>query len=687
MTQETKFPTLRPHKRPSALKRQRLAVLIAAVLVVLLTVTMILVWRFTTRQAVEYSDGTRVVDANGLKYYTVQKSKKWVMQDEDGNVCGTTAEGLYKTHDGATLVMVDEETGAPKVVAAMQLNGTEDGFYNTDGTVTVLLYPVLERAEIQSIEVKNEKGSFTFVRNDKNDFELKDKASVAYDDTLFSTLVAVTGYTKAVRRLEIAKAFEKDKDGNYLYDQYEGFRAHGYAEYGLPENVDEATKYYVITATDGTTHKILIGSETVDGVGYYARPADRDEVYILIEGTASEYNATLSETLLCPVEDYVTPLVRTPLMGESNYFDVTDFTIYNLNGVTDTEGLEPVIQFSYQPMELRLIERPFYQNIPYFGQGRLAGYAINDYQTDICLQNIMDMVPNRTVKLYEGNNTALNLHDFVATYGVAHVLSFTLNLKRLGEEGDYAPVVDSDKEEENAQPHEIWISPMVRTEDGEDVYYLYSETFNMIIEVSRSYLEFLEWTDFQWIAPNIFTGNIGYLEKMEIEIKNGTTVGVTGVNKVIFDLVFVDAEGNVVENGLPNDTDIRVYASYNGAEKVPVADTMKYRYFYQTLLGSSLEGSMPEGSEQLQEELKGTTPDLKIKLVFEAEGKTIVRTYSFYSRTAASGRGAYVTVSEDGGGHNGSFYMLQNRVEKIINDVGRVLSTNEGDVVDPSAKN
>jgi hypothetical protein len=227
----------------------------------------------------------------------------------------------------------------------------------------------------------------------------------------------------------------------------------------------------------------------------------------------------------------------------------------------------------------------------------------------------------------------------------------------------------------------------VGTEDGEDVYYLYSETFNMIIEVSRGYLEFLEWTDFQWIAPNIFTGNIGYLEKMEIEIKNGTTVGVAGINKVVFDLVFVNAEGNVVDNGLPNDTDIRVYASYNGAEKVPVADTMKYRYFYQTLLGSSLEGSMPADSEQTQEELKGTTPDLKIKLVFEAEGKTIVRTYSFYSRTAASGRGAYVTISEDGGGHNGSFYMLQNRVEKIINDVGRVLSTSEGDVVDPSAKN
>ena len=223
------------------------------------------------------------------------------------------------------------------------------------------------------------------------------------------------------------------------------------------------------------------------------------------------------------------------------------------------------------------------------------------------------------------------------------------------------------------------------------IYYLYTEKYNMTIEVSRAYLEFLEWTDFQWIASNIFTGNIGYLQKMELEIKDGTTIGVPGVNKIVFELEFVDADGNIVEDGTPNDVDVRVYATYtlNGVDmvKVPVTDTMKYRYFYQTLLGSTLEGSMPDGSEERQEELKGTTPDLKIKLVFEANGETIVRTYSFYSKTAASGRGAYVTISENGGGHNGSFYMLQNRVNKIINDIGRALSTKEEDVIDPSAKN
>ena len=101
MTQESKFPAMRPKKRPSALKRQRMAAIIAAALVVVLAVTLVLVWRFTSRRPVEYADGTRVVDANGLKYYTAEQNKKWVMKDEDGGLCATTEDGLYKTHDGA----------------------------------------------------------------------------------------------------------------------------------------------------------------------------------------------------------------------------------------------------------------------------------------------------------------------------------------------------------------------------------------------------------------------------------------------------------------------------------------------------------------------------------------------------------------------------------------------------------
>ena len=62
MTEETKFPTVKP--RRSALKRQRLAVLILLGVVVVLAVAFALVWRFTSRILVEYPNGDNVVDAD-----------------------------------------------------------------------------------------------------------------------------------------------------------------------------------------------------------------------------------------------------------------------------------------------------------------------------------------------------------------------------------------------------------------------------------------------------------------------------------------------------------------------------------------------------------------------------------------------------------------------------------------------
>ena len=91
---------------------------------------------------------------------------------------------------------------------------------------------------------------------------------------------------------------------------------------------------------------------------------------------------------------------------------------------------------------------------------------------------------------------------------------------------------------------------------------------------------------------------------------------------------------------------------------------------------------MPSDSDALQESLKATEPDLSITLTFVIDGKEEVRTYCFYSRTTQAGRGAFVTVNGVGG-----FYMLQYRVDKIINDLGRVLSADPNVVIDPMAKN
>ncbi|MBE6702714.1 MAG: hypothetical protein E7585_04805 [Ruminococcaceae bacterium] len=669
------FPTTKPRRR-SALKRQRKLLVILLAVAILLGAVYIPVSLLTDRHPVQYADGSRVMDQDGTKYYVKKKDGVYAMFAKGGDLCETTSDGLYKTKD-QILVTVDQATGKSSVVAVPLMNGTEDIYFNaTDGSYDILLYPMIERKDIASIEVKNEKDTFKFVRQKEDTFALEGHPDTPYDSTMFATLISLTGYTNTVARLDLS---ESNPDA-------QGFRDNGYAEYGLPENPDDAKQYFIITTTGGITHKVIIGNIILDDTGYYARYAGHDEVYILQQLEEGDYNSTLSGTMLCSLEAYVTPTV-TAGVGSTNYFDVTDFTILSAGGgsvSTDLSTFKQIVKFSYEPIEKR--KGTFYSNIPYYAQGNLAGYAINDYQADVCLQYIMDLAPLRTVQLYrDHSDTEENLKDFVEKHGVAYAMEFTLNGSRKGEEGDYEPVRDEQV------MHQIWVSPLKRNDDGIDVFYMYNEVFDMIVEVARTQMEFLEWDDYKWVNNTIFNGNLGYLAKMEISIGGaGTTAGLTGVNHVLFDVSYVDEKGNPVSGADKTVTSyMKVYATYNGigeiiadeTSDVPKLKDQRFNYFYGSLIASNLEGSMPKGSEDLQESLKATEPDLKITLTYETGEETITRTYCFWSESASSGRGAYMTLNG-----NGNFYMLQSRVNKIINDIGRVLSKNEADVIDPDAK-
>lgn len=672
MMEETKFPTTAP--RRSSLKRQRLAVLIILCVVAVLAVAFALVWRFTSRITVEYPNGDNVVDTDGTRYYAVQKDGVWVMINNHGDICDTTEDGLYKTKDG-TLVMIDTEDGTPTVVATVLLSGTEATMLNAnDGSYDILLYPMLEREDIQSIEIKNTKDHFTIECQENGTFIIKGHPQASISDVMLSTLVVITGYTRTVARLDLSP---ENPDA-------EGFRQHGYAEYGLPEDPANAENYFVITTKDGTAHKVIIGSIILDDTGYYARYADRDDVYVLSQMQESQFNSTLSGTLLSTKEDFVTPTI-TATLGESYYFDVTDFTIYKANGgtsSTDLSSFEKLVQFSYSPIKLR--ENTYYAHMPYAGQGKLEGYAINDTKADICLMSLLDMVPSKAVKLYDDDGeTDNNLKDFIAKYGLGFAIGFTLNTERAGADSNYKPITEI--------PHQIWISPMSKTEDGVEVYYMFNETYDMVVLMERRFVEFLEWNDYKWVEPGIFEANIIYLKEMDIAIKNGTVfgeneenAGLSGVTNASFDIAYVDKDGNAVTSN-SNNADIKVFYDYvqngvsSGSNNV-FADTLKFKYFYQTLHYSELSDSMPADSEALQEELKGTVPDLEITMTFDVgEGKTIKKTYRFYYYTAGA-RGCYVTIN-----NNGSFYMQQKRVDKIVCDLGRLLAP--GTVIEPTAKN
>lgn len=161
----------------------------------------------------------------------------------------------------------------------------------------IMLFPHTERADIESIEVHNEHGDYTFYFDEEyNDFLIKDHMAAPYDKEKFSSLVVGTGYTITNERVA---------------DECDNF-----AEYGLDENAD--LPYYILTTREGEAHKVYIGDMISSGNGYYVRYADRDALYIL--------NTDFSTTVLAPIESLVTPSLILP-MNQNDYFTVKNFAI------------------------------------------------------------------------------------------------------------------------------------------------------------------------------------------------------------------------------------------------------------------------------------------------------------------------------------------------------------------------
>lgn len=625
MTDERKFP---PHKpRRSALKRQRTALWIALGGVALLIAALVLALNLAVnRTAIEEGDS---------KYYILREQGVWVMQDEDGNTLPTTEEGLYETKLGS-LYFVDAKTGEWKEIARVDYGSGENVMLDSyNGKLDVLMYPLLERGDIKSIQVVNEKDSFAFEKDKDGYFVIRGRDDVAYNTTMLATLIAVTGYTRTQMRLDMAKV-ERLADGSV-----------DYAAYGLPAEGDTPKNYFVITANDGTEHKVLIGNITIPETGYYAQYEGRADIYILKQLDESEYNSTLSGTLLCALEEYVTPFVSVTV-GTSNYFDVTDFVISAVQGGIPRE----IVKFSYEPIEKRL--GTYYSYAPYISDGVIKGFNINDKRVDECLLMMQSLNPQRVVLL--DRNNSLDEEAFIARYGIAYAIEYTYNGSRAGESDNYDPIADKQVMQR------ILISPA--TEEG--TYYLYNELYDMVVEVEVNDLQFLTWSTFQWVSFDMFTGHIGHLKEMTVSIPGGTTAGLTGLHSLAFRLNNSGSQngGKPDENGNIDTSGLVVWGDHDGVTNKSVSLT-QFSSLYRVLLFSTIE-KIADVGEAARDEAIAAGPALEITVKYDAAGETLTQTYRFYHYN-----GAYSFVTLNG---EGNFFVLRDRVEKIIGDMGLVFT-------------
>ncbi len=685
MTQVTKKETA-IGRAQSALRRKRRNLIIATAVVVLLAIALGVVLFFTSRTA--FIDPT-----DGSKYYIVKVKKekeeilsetdtkhKYVMEDEDGELLPTTEEGNYVTRTG-TIVYVNAKTGEYSTVAAVLVEDGETVKFNLSSyAYDVLLYPRLERKDIEKITVHNENGSFSINRIDIDkenySFYLGSRPDITVDRSIMlTTLIQCAGNTRTMLRLDTEKVKEivaKNPDG------YRG-------EYGLPNEGEEPTRYFTITATDaagGKTHKVIIGNEIPSGQGYYARYEGRDAIYVLTNLTATEFNGSFADALFGTEEDYVDPVGASWEMTTSNYFDVTDFYIYK-NGEE-----KPLVAFSFTG-SIAARQNTYYESIPYVALDHLQEYGINSYRIDDCLYQLYSWAPTRVVKLLSGGEEGETvdyteqLREFNLTADAyLYQMSFYFHTARS---------YDSEKGEENDpkntwEKHDIYISE----KDGRyymfNIAYLYNpengqfdkmaDGYAMVVEMEEKQIDFLFWGLKDWTATELFMGNIAYLTELSVKVKAGEGNYRDDFRKTFYldnSKTLEKLAETVPSKPMISSSDLVVRDDKGSM------DTQQFRLFYGMLLNTNLiDLSALTETEKAQHRASGTEGAalvIRVKYVllkYDAEtntyyetGEVIERELCFYRSYGT--RQVYVTVNGVG-----EFCILRSRLEKMIADVDKL---------------
>lgn len=512
---------------------------------------------------------TAWTDADGTKYYVRQVGEVYGLYDE--NKVELKKESAYQYYATAlgTLVEVDEETGAiGEVIYVENVFSAQDSevMENTP-THRVQVFPHIQKANILTIEVHNEHGMYTFQRYnaetgqvDKNyDFVIKGSPTAVIDQEVFAQLYVDAGYALSTRKLknpikneagefseyglvpEIRTRKATDEDGKVLKDENDD---------PIMEEYAYTPAYYIVTATDGTRHKMIVGDPLLTGAGYYVQYVDisgseevkRDAVYVL--------NPSLEKSVLAPVEIYVTPMLTVP-MGTMTYMDVQNFMIERLESISENKAVyKPVISFSFVDISERentlASAYPYYfDDVSFMDEIRsMKGYYPH-------INNINSALQSLYKSEFVGVTKLAPSQDDLVTYGISTLLSDEKKNPIFDENGkkqyitapaytlsfDHTTTDEVDSSIYYTHKNVIMISE--KNEDGN--YYAYttirtqgyqvkngvteklnavSYTYNYVCEVKGHSLSFMDWDTMEWVNKSFIQNNIAFIEKIELTSPN-----------------------------------------------------------------------------------------------------------------------------------------------------------------------
>ena len=638
-------------KKRSSYRKQRRALwgLLGAVvgLVVLLLVVNALVSVFP------YVDA-----ADGAKYYARKTDGVYAIYDAQGALVPTNESGYYLTASG-TQLQLDKQSGQITEYAVVDVEGLE-----VEGaTRRIMMFPQITQSNVARIEVSGPQGSYAFY-TDKNGnvqiegFEAGEGRLISYDAEKYAALCVAAGYPLTLRKLSA-----------------EAVQTLGYEAYGLaPETrVDEqGNEYsyrptsYTITSKAGVSHTVLVGDPIVSEAGYYVKLAGEDNraVYIM---SATNYDGAL----LLPIEQLITPMINYPA-SNTNYFDVLDFVL--ARPADDAEGSSDILlAFDYIDLEER--ENSMYTTTPYIPD---ESYQYKDYRLNsTAVSSVLEALSG--VNFVGVRKLGLS-EEVLAEYGLdqpAYLLSYTLMVD-----------TDEDSYTDTPVPNALLISEL--TEQG--TYLVASPMCDVVAEVTRASLFFLEHEASDWISDQVVWFNLAFLRSMSVTSPEYSA-------ELTFDNSKTDQSSSISSSNITftingQTPDYVVYKTAASSGKV-TTETPVYnlRQFYKGLLSLSLGGSTEQGhftlDEQQRAELRALD-DSECQLVLRLSIEDMAATYNpdYYSENNSTeltyrfyryseGR-SYLTINGEG-----EFFVDASYVEKLIADLGRL---EQGVLIDSQSK-
>lgn len=458
---------LNTRKKATLASRQKLAVILCAVAIALLTVILSVVNYIVSIDT--------FTDLDGTKYTVKRQGSSYALFDENGYMLDFVVEdtGTYYLTDLGTMVSVSE-LGETSIFAVVD---TEDGEDVSDYN-RLMIYPRIKPADIRTIRVTNSYGTFIFDRDNQNKVYLKNQNGSVFDEELFAYLQSVCGNTTVMQKISAA-ALEK----------------YGFEEYGL----DDPSATITVTASSGKKHVLHVGNPIVSGNGYYVRLEGRNTVYIV--------NTYIGKTALVPIETYVSPVLGYPVTS-NNYMLVENFVVASHS--YDAEGnlsLSSDVALTYRDLAER--QGTEFETLPYkMTDPAMAGYIPSADAVTLVMRPFISMSNVTLIKL---NPSEANL----AEYGLDRpVKSIHYEMTTTDETGKPYYVKNY-----------IYISQI--TENG--TYYARSEVlggsdktdlkplagYNQIVEVPRSFFPAMEWTSLDWVQDDYFQLNITICEQLE----------------------------------------------------------------------------------------------------------------------------------------------------------------------------